>query len=542
MLCENCSQPSRPHYSLGTEVELLAQLRSSPTPSSLTEISAKIQEVETGLKHYDAEIIRLQSELASLMASAGVLRKRLMLARGMFSPVRRLPDEVLSRIFTYAHQGTFSFTESCKAPAFASVCARWRSVALSSPSVWAYLKVEVGSKHNYSHPRTNMAALETHLARSKSHPLSIIFMFVSTIDMPNPAVGVGSEEMADALIRHSSRWVYLAFLGVYSTFPDLPVFQQLEAITQFPLLETLTSKVYIPDPLLAAILRQSPQLRDLAVVKSPLLSNEAHLNRITNLQISVYRTANVFGVTQYFPDVLNLAYTLDHRKALKNDIMSTVPGFVIPPPPLVRAKKLLLRLYGDIVQSGYNMLPYLMSSLSLPSLENLIITSGEADPFKGVLSTDPVTSFLLRSQCSVKILRIERISVSDIDMISLLRHLPALTELTVQETHTVASPMPITTKFLQRLHSYNSGDVFVPCLVPKLQRFSFTVHGETLDERVFVEMVLSRCIADESLGVERLRSIELVVNKHIDKTVWQGLQAKGLVVKLKEDLKVEADV
>jgi len=461
----------------------------------------------------------------------------------MLPTVHRLPDEVLGVIFTYAHEGIFPLSEPCRAPGFASVCTSWRIVALWTPSIWAFLRVQFGSEQNLPHPATNLAALRTHLVRSRSHPLTVHFIFVRDIDGSADAT-VEPEEMTDEIVRHSSRWMDFA-LGGYTTMMHFGVIKKLETITTLPLLDTIIIRTPCTsyDTAVATVLRRSLQLRKLVTSILPSFAN-VRLDKVIDLKIWVWLTTNGFGTFQSFPSVQSLRYVLNHSESPVNHLLWYEwkrSHSANPPQRLLRVKDLSIRLSGDIVGSGYDLFPYLMPSLDLPSLLELaIVNPSEPDlfdskPFNGAFPTEQMIAFFHRSQCRLCILDMLNVLISDDDMIAILKHLPTLVELRIAEMRSTTSSVPsliplVSSKFLQHLHSDS-----VPSLVPKLRELRLSVRRETFDEHLFVGMVLSRCLADKPLGIQRLLSVEVIIDGRIDRTAWDKLGIRGLEVWLHED-------
>ncbi|THU99838.1 hypothetical protein K435DRAFT_557522, partial [Dendrothele bispora CBS 962.96] len=105
--------------------------------SDIPGIRKNISDAQDILKAYDKEIRRLEYTLAVVRSMAGHLKERIQETSFLLSPVRRLPDEILGEIFKFSMPSgsIFSCTKR-PSPSFLTVCARWRTVALSTPSIW----------------------------------------------------------------------------------------------------------------------------------------------------------------------------------------------------------------------------------------------------------------------------------------------------------------------------------------------------------------------------------------------------------------------
>ncbi|KAK0486428.1 hypothetical protein IW261DRAFT_1306997, partial [Armillaria novae-zelandiae] len=116
------------------------------------------------------------------------LDERIRGRKALLSPVRRLPAEVLVRIF---HE-TIEFPWKCidttedwrhfdldrefdaDSPwSIASVSRRWREVALSFPELWAFINIAVTEELFEEGDYRYLRFVNLHLSRSGSRPLSV---------------------------------------------------------------------------------------------------------------------------------------------------------------------------------------------------------------------------------------------------------------------------------------------------------------------------------------------------------------------------------
>lgn len=104
------------------------------------------------------------------------------------SYIGRLPNELLARIFLLARYERTSL---------GSVSRRWRSVLISSPSIWS----EIDLNAKYKCP----ALLELYSERSRQAPLTIIGRALSE---------------SDAIFLHANRWHTLRILSSASETLD----------------------------------------------------------------------------------------------------------------------------------------------------------------------------------------------------------------------------------------------------------------------------------------------------------------------------------
>ncbi|KAJ7587196.1 hypothetical protein C8J56DRAFT_713129, partial [Mycena floridula] len=103
------------------------------------------------LLRYDNEISRLRSLIKRITAQKNHITKSTALHRSMLSPIRQLPAEILSLIFSFCCEVDFWDVEPFEQKkngtelsgvvwtepfAIAAVCRYWRDLALSQPQLW----------------------------------------------------------------------------------------------------------------------------------------------------------------------------------------------------------------------------------------------------------------------------------------------------------------------------------------------------------------------------------------------------------------------
>ncbi|KAJ7647980.1 hypothetical protein FB45DRAFT_734246, partial [Roridomyces roridus] len=111
--------------------------------------SSVFNEKSPQITQYDNEIHRLEERLDKLRAERCQLTTYVDACRALFSPVRRLPNELLENIFDMcappsAHKLSFSDTPSEELTRLAKghllqlsqVCSRWHKIALETPRLW----------------------------------------------------------------------------------------------------------------------------------------------------------------------------------------------------------------------------------------------------------------------------------------------------------------------------------------------------------------------------------------------------------------------
>ncbi|KZP02648.1 hypothetical protein FIBSPDRAFT_711784, partial [Athelia psychrophila] len=84
-------------------------------------------QLELGILHLESKISELRKEREARLAFA-------IAHKALVSPLRRTPPEIFTQIFLHCVEENL---EHPMTPIhLASICSRWRSIALSSPQLW----------------------------------------------------------------------------------------------------------------------------------------------------------------------------------------------------------------------------------------------------------------------------------------------------------------------------------------------------------------------------------------------------------------------
>ncbi|THU85946.1 hypothetical protein K435DRAFT_374959 [Dendrothele bispora CBS 962.96] len=143
----------------------------------LTEISRYLSTAEHYIQDYEETIDKSEDEvLVSLRNRQKELHGQITWYRSLFAPIRRLPLEVLSRIFALVCvECKFSHKEiDCPSTRLSHVCAGWRELARSIPILWSHININFSWESSIRcGPDTIRSILTTHLELSQNLPLSV---------------------------------------------------------------------------------------------------------------------------------------------------------------------------------------------------------------------------------------------------------------------------------------------------------------------------------------------------------------------------------
>ncbi|KAJ7625645.1 hypothetical protein FB45DRAFT_1060310 [Roridomyces roridus] len=382
----------------------------NPLPNSHFGTNDPVQEcqipgIRTFIRHARARKNRLDEKIASLEVALNELySERDALDEAIcnhvvaLSPIRRMPTEIISLIFTHCVENGAIFVDNA-AWTLSAVCSRWREIALS-PVYWT----EISTWVDLPIPK-----LETILARSAILPLDIYFCSESD--------GLMSElETAtlQLLVQHCERWEYVRISG------PTQVYSIVESVgPRFSMLRTLDYDIYYsgvtPAPYQLDIFRSAPQLEEVLVNRgywfTPVI-----LDLPWN-QLTTYRASSEWSGLSALASAVNLVEcTLDMGE---DEEPAVRPATVMHFPRLLR-----------LGVSHGRVLPYLHT----PVLEELYCKDGN--------STNRVSDVTFPR--TLQTLVFEADTDHDFDLMGILEALPSLESLTISS----ALPADSVCKFL----------------------------------------------------------------------------------------------
>ncbi|KAJ6501967.1 hypothetical protein C8R45DRAFT_1091879 [Mycena sanguinolenta] len=133
--------------------------------ATLSAVKTKLSEIRSEVSRLNSIIRRLKRQRSGLYDQKRSLRKEIHQCEGVIAPIRRLPPEVLSEIFSYftpvlAHDHRFDLAEHNYRNTgymmpdipwyLGQICSYWRTVALSTRSLWTVFDLRPISHRYYS--------------------------------------------------------------------------------------------------------------------------------------------------------------------------------------------------------------------------------------------------------------------------------------------------------------------------------------------------------------------------------------------------------
>ncbi|KAF7974511.1 hypothetical protein HWV62_12086 [Athelia sp. TMB] len=338
-------------------------------------------------------------------------------SKGLISPPRRLPAEILGEIFIHTLPPfPFELFPSQTPLVLELVCRRWKDVIRSTPALWSSIALRLHKRSG----RRDLAVASTCLARSGRHPLSI------SLELEWQSLRYrGSDRGYPALaliVAHCERWQ-----TVYVEFQLMNVLSELADVQgRLVSLERLHVTSFTADNTPFEVFGLAPRLRFLDITatgyKYIIWGGAFGLpwKGLTTLVIDERHTNEVLGM---LADCQNLVYL----KALISDY--TCPaGIDGPTIQLAHLRSISLTLPE---------VPTILPKLILPALTQIsftTITTKNSRQDLWHVSTG-LDILLSQSGCVVRELalddKVERLEARD--LVGILTALPSLTELRVSD-------------------------------------------------------------------------------------------------------------
>uniref|UniRef100_A0A0W0F3C0 Uncharacterized protein n=2 Tax=Moniliophthora roreri TaxID=221103 RepID=A0A0W0F3C0_MONRR len=497
--------------------------RSTVTSSDRSVISQFLHDAEMEIKSSQIEIHRLKSAILSLEHKRDGLKKTAAKYRSLLSPVHRVPPEILRCILGFACQENQLKLPSKVIPVFAisATCGRWRDIALSMPSLWSHIRIDLRDWKKDHHILAYL--IQLFLDRSKSSPLTLELHFGLANSAPyKPCLAL--------LIQQSSRWRSLSLWEIDRADLSSDLFRPIRG--DLPLLEELDisgTPGHDADQFHCDLFSVCPKLSTLCIQAGIPIAYTCDLpwSQVKTLQL--YQ-ALAFDALP----VIALCQNIDHLELLS----------------IGNEEDLILPVYqGDPIISAFQKLSItevmqdkdvscIFQHLTLRHLTELHIcgSSVSGGPSAVWKQWDEAVfmNFLVRSSCSITSLTLVWVPMSDEQLIRLLECMPHLKMLTLEEypAKLKSENQIITLNLLKSLfvdHEHTDG-----LFLPRLINLKLLVHADSLDEQALVEAIMSRWNPDTTyaseIGIDCLKTVDIIllenkedlIDRLTNKLRWMG--------------------
>ncbi|KAF9023590.1 hypothetical protein BDZ89DRAFT_1069756 [Hymenopellis radicata] len=477
----------------------------TPDTACVSRCSLDLVAVNAAVRRCDEEIVILRNLLMTHQNTRKQLQERAAQYRSVMSPIRRLPKELLVKIFShsitdYFRVGRFGddglINEPSTLPIFIllSVCSKWRTVILSTGALWAQFQCKVTKA--VERGGIGFKCLEMHLERSRDAALS--FCIVGDSILPG-------HPLFRRLLEEKRRWKHVALQCKEIALRgwDLPP-HSFPCLSRFEVDSTVILDEDEND-VVPQLSFATDRLRFLDV--SPTLLGQASFcfDKLTSLVVSHYTaSATVARCLFACSSAVYLEY-IEFWQGSGDDDEDDFDYKAFHEGGSVR-KTLNVKAMTMVVapESRGVLLKLLSTCFSLPDLHTFKLGK-LGDVYRSALN--PVLSstvtFLDEAATNVKSLSIHGLSSSSAQYLRIMRATPLLEELSL----TFTERGDIKRTVLEELTVSAFGTI--PVLLPLLRavNFNFDDYEGAKFMGVLIDMVSSRDGSAPSLDVATLENV-----------------------------------
>ncbi|KAK7436722.1 hypothetical protein VKT23_018975 [Stygiomarasmius scandens] len=503
-----------------------------PSPPETKQLSHSINEAEKDIADYEQDILSLQELVLDLEKKRDGLKQYINIRNSYLSPIRRLPTEVLARIFLHVSEEIPPKTRIPLSPLIGlklgQVCKLWHSVSRGTSHLWSHFSMTLSRDYNID---STFELLRIYLPLSNQLPLS----FKITLDDgftsfhgPKSASSIGTMRL---LTDNCHRWgsVCLLFHSI-SEWNE----RSLDFKRDLPLLKSLTLERFhegaCPIGVFAGASShlQEVVLRGFREIPDHLpLEHVQHL-QMTDAWISVPMVDFIKSLTTRCSRLCSLE--LEFISASVNT-ENREQGFC-----LGKLEELYLR------SITWKQVKALFSLLALPILRKLTLHAISARR-ENPQDTITITSFTLRSNCLSELTLVDL--QSEAGLHALLRSSSSVTRLEFRSSYSNPDVLPVQSLHILTSHSdgfcsLTSGRLS-EVVLPNLEILEMTLQvgkKEDFDESALVDTITSRWMshydAKTKLRVRCLKSVRLALMEGLPRESLERrlrpLKCSGMIV------------
>ncbi|KAK7043011.1 hypothetical protein VNI00_008749 [Paramarasmius palmivorus] len=506
-------------------------------------IEQMLKEAEGELTGCHTEINKIKASLFALERKRDGLKKKIAIFRSLMSPIHRLPPEVLRMIFPLTLVGGVNWLDpSFTAPALvlSATCGRWRSIVLSTPSIWSRIGIDAEQWEEKKDTLGLSHLIRLFLERSDQALLTIELCFGDT------SLDTRMQTCIEAIVCHSRRWESVVFSGTRSDVIGHPVFRPIKG--NLPVLSHLDvncSSKAEDDETIARfrcdLFGVCPKLASIDVRPDCPINKHFTLPWYQITALVVRDTYYNIGLPylRLCPLVESLAL---HQIGETSGRLQGWDG-----PVTCNAKQLSIKVFTK--EDFATLLP----NMTLNALSSLEICGRNKIQFEGWAewNSKVVPEFLFRSGCMLTSLTLKHVPITDGQAIRLLHQVSSLTYLHLEEYCIMESPATnrvVTRAFFNELIVDHQRPSSAPFL-PRLNYIKFVLHFEEQDQQRLLKALASRWIpgtASEA-GVSCLKTVDVIFIESQDTQVedlveeLQWLKEAGMLVRIAARMSEDSD-
>ncbi|KAJ7730705.1 hypothetical protein DFH07DRAFT_1065961 [Mycena maculata] len=462
------------------------------------------------------EIVATQALLDELTSKRAVLDEFVAAHLALVSSVRRVPTDIMQEIFVASLPSgqNSTITEQDAPLLLCHICRAWRSLALSTPRLWASLHISVPYGDRISSMNN---VVNEWLSRSGILPLSISVAFIPRVPDSAP-----TSMLLNTLVNFSSRWEHIRF--------RFPVYEYLNPLASLspsdvPILRTVAMDIFHRF--------DDQEWNNLGFIGTPslhsaMIPSKTHGDSLNLLLIPVQwerlRRLSIQGTYYTYSDVaLAILQKCTLLETLSLSIMHA-SGNLSPATPCRMDH--LRNLYVSYHNSQPDDFFAHLIAPRLVCLEYMGASSDSQYPFMPMLSS-----------CSLECLRLKPTSaVYTESLIGVLSLVPTLRQLVLSGEPWLQDAGVLDGRFILSLNRMDAGDV----LCPDLEQIEL-LYFDALSDQTLLEFIQARGAA---IGrASRLSSVRALLGRPMETDIIPLLQPlidDGLDVALDYDYQPQA--
>ncbi|KAK0452992.1 uncharacterized protein EV420DRAFT_1766064 [Desarmillaria tabescens] len=499
-------QPTFPTERIAPPRQLQTRSDYVPSAADVCQIKESLSAIEKEVHRYDDELFRLYTLVAQREAEQRELKLNAEKCRSILAPIRRLPNEMLSEIFAQCCKegdedvNCMSDTRTLSALSISLVCSRWRTLAISTKSLWAVFSITPTDVSTFS-----MQCLRMYISRSGDVPL--------TIQVPNTYVNVpaaalaGASQFYNVLLDAAPRWRKIEIATIYFGQRLSPIKHHLQNLEE---LNVDSECLFAADP---DIFVDAPKLRTLTVfVTSEGVFHTFPYHQISDLSLCIRCPyASFVNFLSKFPRVQNLE----------------LEGYLDSSGNIQGQAKTDLTTVQTLCINMVDMIPFVVRAFTFPRLESITLVCNDTAQSSRFMPIYRPFLELLEPSHGLKMLVLEQIDVEDQEMIAILRLTPSLIELSIQCTDIILAEIVEDCKTLRdgfvRSLTFSppiiqSQNPPVANLLPKLTSLDLALNTSSTMHDALVDMLTSRWHPPALVSVhERVSCLDSVTLRNIVK-------------------------
>ncbi|KAK0458253.1 uncharacterized protein EV420DRAFT_1748207 [Desarmillaria tabescens] len=491
-LCQQCRRTFRVHDhalppSLVTDlrdgIQISADVHADSIKQTLDALLPKLCE-------YDAKIEALEETLAYLKKGRADLAHSISVYKACLAPIRRLPVELLCKIFSEAcafvdspidDDARETFQPPSQTPfRIASVCSYWRGVCLSVPQLWSVMFIDADDTNLLKSTRQ---LLSLYQQRSCSKPVHVgisaksLFKHQDNVELDTD-VPMPPYMSLKTIFSPSTSPLNLS--SCRSLFLDMGLARQSDLALPSPDFASL-GRLYLtgwfdvndvdnPESF-SHLFSNAPRLRELHLHDTWILQNfDLNWSHIRTLRLTQYdgRWDDIVEILDTFP---RLDVLMFYGGGFQNMTAAlTIPGIRV------------LQICGVLgLTAG------LLHVLTLPDLRRLELLDDEVGYANHITTEDvDIIVAFLASSSFLNEVRFDMTVIQDVDLIRILETVPKLTKVAIVEPRRHSGQFSITDKLLGRMMDLDFS--------PKLEELELVwAEDNAIEEGKVLDVIKSRC-------------------------------------------------